>query len=263
VLALLYQLTALVVIPLQAGTGSSVKTVEALGAGKPVFGTSTAFRGLSLHPGVDCVLQDDLAQWPAQIAELLAAPTRLAAIAAAARRAGEAYDYRGVFDAYLPLMGLPPASPTAAASPTRNAMLGDLLARALARETPEVAAMLLTSSDLPRDAVDLATLRQLLAAALRHNHLPVALIAADRLEALGRPPEPAVLRDLVLRATDAGRYDLAESFLQRLDDRQTTSPRAQALRQLGRAMELGEFEQARALLRRLECDAEPVRATSA
>jgi glycosyltransferase involved in cell wall biosynthesis len=260
VLALLYQLTALVVIPLQGGTGSSVKTVEALGAGKPVFGTSTAFRGLSLRPGVDCVLQDDLARWPAQIAELLAAPTRLAAIAAAARQAGEAYDYRRVFDAYLPLIGLPPASPTAAPNSIRYAVLRDVLARALEREKLEVVAMLLTNPDLPRDAVDLAMVRQLLAAALQANRLPVALIAADRLEALGSPLESAVLRDLVLRATDAGAYDLAASFLQRLDDRQMTTTRGRLLRQLGRAMELGEFDQARALLGRLERDAAPMRA---
>ena len=105
-LVLLYDLAALVLIPLREGTGSSVKTIEAMAAGKPVLGTSVAFRGLAARPGEDCVVLDDLARWPAQIAELLTVPDRLAAIGHAARLAAKAYDYRVVFEAYLPLMGI-------------------------------------------------------------------------------------------------------------------------------------------------------------
>jgi hypothetical protein len=130
-------------------------------------------------------------------------------------------------------------------------VLRDLVTCAAVRGKLEAAVMLLSSPGLPREAVDPSMLDQLLAATVQPDQLSLALTAVERLVAGGRPlPGPAVLSGLALRASAAGRYDLAAGFLQWLDDRPTISPREAALRQLGRAIELGEFDQARALLKR-------------
>jgi glycosyltransferase involved in cell wall biosynthesis len=105
-LALLYQAAALVVVPLEAGTGSSLKTVEAMAAGRPVLGTGVAFRGMDVIPGTDCIQEDELSRWPATIEGLLSDHTRAAAIGEAGRRVAERYDHRRVFAAYLELLGL-------------------------------------------------------------------------------------------------------------------------------------------------------------
>jgi glycosyltransferase involved in cell wall biosynthesis len=105
-LRLLYRAVALVLIPLREGTGSSIKTIEAMAAGKPVLGTSAAFRGLGVRPGMDCLMEDDLTRWPVTIHELLRASDRLEAMERAARDAAACYDYRIVFERYVPLLGL-------------------------------------------------------------------------------------------------------------------------------------------------------------
>jgi glycosyltransferase involved in cell wall biosynthesis len=111
-LRLLYQASAIVLIPLPGGTGSSIKTIEAMAAGKPVLGTSAAFRGLRMRPGVDCLMEDDLTRWPAIIDEMVRSPDRIEAIGRAARDAAACYDYRIVFERYLPLLGLEQAPTT-------------------------------------------------------------------------------------------------------------------------------------------------------
>jgi len=115
-LAALYRLAALVLVPLGQGTGSSLKTLEAFSWNRPVLGTAVAFRGLPVTPGVDCIIEDDLARWPAAITALLGDAPRREAIGAAARRLAENFDHRRVFIAYLRLLGLPEA----AAGPARD-----------------------------------------------------------------------------------------------------------------------------------------------
>ncbi|MBX9701664.1 MAG: glycosyltransferase family 4 protein, partial [Acetobacteraceae bacterium] len=105
-LRLLYAASAIVLVPLESGTGSSLKTLEAMAAGRPVLGTSTAFRGLPVHPGADCVIEDEFARWPAVIAALLGDPARAEAIGAAGRRVAEGFDHRRVFAAYGEVLGL-------------------------------------------------------------------------------------------------------------------------------------------------------------
>lgn len=105
-LAALYAAADLVLVPLQRGGGSSLKTVEAMAAGKPVLGTSVAFRGLTVAPGEAGILDDEWARWPTLIRELMAAPERRAAIGATARRVAEELDATRVLRGYLPLLGL-------------------------------------------------------------------------------------------------------------------------------------------------------------
>ncbi len=103
VLPLLYQHATMVVIPLTLGTGASLKTAEAFGAGAPVLGTSVAFRGFEVAPGEDCLVQDDLSVWPDRLAELTRDPILSHTLRAGAVRRGDCYDYQSVCNAYLPL----------------------------------------------------------------------------------------------------------------------------------------------------------------
>jgi len=114
-LRLLYEATDLVLIPLRHGLGASIKTIEAMAAGKPVIGTALSFRGYPIVSGRDCLVEDSLDRYPELIQEMLTQPGKAEAIRTAARQFAESYDYRRVNAAYLPLMGLPDqtASPQA------------------------------------------------------------------------------------------------------------------------------------------------------
>ena len=92
-LTLLYRVASMVLIPLPNGTGASLKTVEAMGSGLAVLGTTVAFRGLDIRSGDNCIREDDLSRWPAMIRDLLAEPERLAALGTGARRFAEGYAF--------------------------------------------------------------------------------------------------------------------------------------------------------------------------
>ncbi len=57
----LYSVTTVVMVPLQSGTGVSMKVIEALSRGKAVVATSAGVRGLSVRSGTHCLIHDDLA----------------------------------------------------------------------------------------------------------------------------------------------------------------------------------------------------------
>jgi glycosyltransferase involved in cell wall biosynthesis len=106
-LAALYAVADLVLAPLPHGGGSSLKTIEAMAAGKAVLGTRTAFRGLPVVHGEAALIEDNMGRWPELIRETLTAPSRRASLAKAARILAEEFDAPRVFQAYLPLLGLP------------------------------------------------------------------------------------------------------------------------------------------------------------
>lgn len=105
-LVALHQAAAMALIPLAAGTGSSLKTIEAMGFSLPVLGTRIAFRGLAVTPGVDALVEDDLDAWPALISALLADPARMQALGEAARALARTHDHRLVLARYRPLLRL-------------------------------------------------------------------------------------------------------------------------------------------------------------
>jgi glycosyltransferase involved in cell wall biosynthesis len=104
VLQMLYQRAAVVLIPLEAGTGMSVKTLEAMAYGKVILGTAIAFRGYPVQSGVHCVINNDLGQYGAEIEKIIQHPTDYQAIAANAQTFAQAYDYRQLYQLYLDLI---------------------------------------------------------------------------------------------------------------------------------------------------------------
>ncbi len=103
----LYALADLVVIPLPYGTGTSLKTIEAMAGGKVVLGTAAAFRGLDLTSGIEVVVEDDLERYPERVVELLGDDDGRACIGASARRFAARYDHRVAYRPYLDMLGPP------------------------------------------------------------------------------------------------------------------------------------------------------------
>ncbi len=75
-----------VVVPLHIGTGTRLKALEAMAAGRPLVGTSIGLEGLGVVDGVDARVVDDPATMADAIVELLTSDTRAATLAAAGRR---------------------------------------------------------------------------------------------------------------------------------------------------------------------------------
>jgi hypothetical protein len=99
-----------VLIPLPHGTGTSLKTIEAMAGGKAVIGTSAAFRGLDVSAGIEAVVEDDLDRYPARIVGLLADDAGRVRVGGAARRFAAGYDYCVVYRPYLGMLEFPVAA---------------------------------------------------------------------------------------------------------------------------------------------------------
>ncbi len=86
----LYAATKVVILPIIAGAGTAIKTLEALALGKPVVGTSLAFRGLrDIEKLVEPMICDDPRHYAETISRLLEhLPTRQD-YAALSRRASQ------------------------------------------------------------------------------------------------------------------------------------------------------------------------------
>ena len=55
----LYLMSDVVLVLLQAGTGTYRKTLEALAFGKPILGTGMGFRGIPVSSGLNGIVADD------------------------------------------------------------------------------------------------------------------------------------------------------------------------------------------------------------
>jgi glycosyltransferase involved in cell wall biosynthesis len=67
------------------GSGTRLKALEALAAGRPVVGTTIGLEGLGLRPGVDVLVADDAASFAAAVLRLLRDDELAARLAAAGR----------------------------------------------------------------------------------------------------------------------------------------------------------------------------------
>ena len=103
-LTYLYQRATLVLSPLSSGTGMSVKTIEAMAYGKVILGTSVGFRGYPVESGVNCVVCDNLDNYPEKIGHLLQQPEVLNRIGQQAKEFAQDYDYHLLYKTYLDLI---------------------------------------------------------------------------------------------------------------------------------------------------------------
>ena len=86
------------VVPLRIGSGTRIKALEAMAAGRPVAGTSVGLEGLGIEHGVHAALADDPAALAAAVVELLLdddRARRLARTGADHARANFAWDTIG------------------------------------------------------------------------------------------------------------------------------------------------------------------------
>jgi len=73
------------VVPLRIGSGSRLKALEALAAGRPVVGTSIGLEGLDLRPGHEVLVADQPADFAAAVVRLLGDDALAARLALAGR----------------------------------------------------------------------------------------------------------------------------------------------------------------------------------
>ena len=104
VLQALYQRAAIVLIPLEAGTGMSVKTLEAMAYGKVILGTAIAFRGYPVESGIHCLINDNLEDYGRQIEEIIQRPQDYQALGKTAKAFAHNYDYHRLYKTYLDLL---------------------------------------------------------------------------------------------------------------------------------------------------------------
>jgi len=83
------QRARLVVVPIRVGTGTRLKVLEAMAAGRPVVGTTIGLGGLGLRDGVDAAFRDDPSAMATAIVGLLRDHERAERMASAARETVE------------------------------------------------------------------------------------------------------------------------------------------------------------------------------
>ena len=202
-LTLLYQHCSAVLIPLTLGTGASLKTIEAFAAGAPMLGTTMAYRGMEVTPGVDCLLEDDLDRWPALIARLCQDKGAAGELRRAATVVGDGLHYERGFAAYLPL------SPELAAQPLRPDRRGAARLRAT---------MALAAAAEQAGLLDEAKALAGRAAALAPGDPALLAYEAQLLLAQGRPADAyAMSADLLRRGGDPSAALRAMAAAARLD----------------------------------------------
>ena len=107
---LLYQIADMIVIPLEAGTGSSLKTAEAFSYGKLILGTDIAYRGITVRPNENCLVCNNLSDYPHLINKYLNDDLTRKNIEEKALLFGKNIDYRNRNNAYLNIfdkLGIP------------------------------------------------------------------------------------------------------------------------------------------------------------
>lgn len=86
------------VVPIRYGGGTSIKTIEAMAAGRPLLSTPVGVRGLGLMPGEHYLRFEDADDFVEACAALIDAPGRATALAAAAHRFWEGHFSQAAVD---------------------------------------------------------------------------------------------------------------------------------------------------------------------
>lgn len=84
------------VAPLRIGSGTRLKILEALAAGKPVVSTTVGAEGLATTNGENIIIADEPGEWASAILNLLDQPDQQAALGSAARTFAARYDWRHI-----------------------------------------------------------------------------------------------------------------------------------------------------------------------
>lgn len=99
---------AVVVVPLQAGGGTRLKILEALGSARPVVSTTVGAEGLALEPGRDLLIADGAEPFAQAVVALLRDPAAGQRLGAAGRDTVRArYDWALVRQQIAGLLGAP------------------------------------------------------------------------------------------------------------------------------------------------------------
>ncbi len=84
------------VVPVRMGSGTRIKALEALAAGRPVVGTSVGLEGLRIQSGVQAVVADAPAEFAAAVTTLLRDPAAGRMAAAGRRHAELHFDWSAI-----------------------------------------------------------------------------------------------------------------------------------------------------------------------
>ena len=103
-LAWLYHHATLILSPILSGTGTSLKTVEAMAYGKVLLGTSVAFRGYPVESDKEGIICDRLDEYVLLIANLLKDENKLQEMGENAKQFAKKYDYRLLYSSYHDLI---------------------------------------------------------------------------------------------------------------------------------------------------------------
>ena len=88
-----------IVMPLRMGSGTRLKVIEALAAGKAVVSTKLGVAGFAVEDGKEVLIGEDSAEFAHQVNRLLADPNLAASLKPAAQQFATQYDYRTVIPA--------------------------------------------------------------------------------------------------------------------------------------------------------------------
>ncbi len=88
------------VMPFRMGSGTRLKLIEAMAAGKPIVSTRMGAEGFPVTPGVELMLADTPNEFATAILTLLTQPQRRERLAQAARSFARRYDWRRVVPAF-------------------------------------------------------------------------------------------------------------------------------------------------------------------
>lgn len=97
----IYSKIDIVLVPIFQGTGSSLKTIEAMSRGKAVISTSVGVRNLDVLSGEHVVVEDDLANYPHLLRTILADAAVRETFGMNARNFARQYDFRKCYLPYL------------------------------------------------------------------------------------------------------------------------------------------------------------------
>lgn len=100
-LAQVYSRSSLLISPLVSGVGAAVKAIEGLGTGKPFLGTSITFRGLDVHDGQECFVEDDIDNFISRIHAIYTDQFRAESVGLRGKALARQYDFRNIFVPYL------------------------------------------------------------------------------------------------------------------------------------------------------------------